>query len=64
MYFDFAGPAEPVRMALAMTDQPWEDKRLTRDQFLALKPGRITILDDPVVDRSVGGARESVCCML
>lgn len=44
LYFDFAGPAEPVRMALAMTGQPWEDKRLTHDEFLALKPGRVLLL--------------------
>nr|ABR09272.1 glutathione S-transferase 2 [Laminaria digitata] len=38
-YFDFAGPAEPVRMALAMTGQPWEDKRVSFSEFPALKPG-------------------------
>ncbi|CAM9421625.1 unnamed protein product [Laminaria digitata] len=38
-YFNFAGPAEPVRMALAMTGQPWEDKRISFDEFAALKPG-------------------------
>ncbi|CAN0497930.1 unnamed protein product, partial [Laminaria digitata] len=35
-YFDFAGPAEPVRMALAMTGQPWEDKRVSFSEFPAL----------------------------
>lgn len=38
-YFDFAGPAEPVRLALAMAGEEWEDKRLTPEQFAALKPG-------------------------
>ncbi|CAN0461497.1 unnamed protein product, partial [Scytosiphon promiscuus] len=38
-YFDFAGPAEPVRLALAMTGQPWEDKRVFSQEFSALKPG-------------------------
>nr|WEX24894.1 glutathione S-transferase [Saccharina japonica] len=38
-YFDFAGPAEPVRLALAMTGQPWEDKRVSFQEFSALKPG-------------------------
>lgn len=43
VYFDFGGLAEPVRMALAMTGQPWEDRRLTHDQFLALKPGQLLL---------------------
>nr|UZD11052.1 glutathione s-transferase 2 [Macrocystis pyrifera] len=38
-YFEFAGPAEPVRWALAMTGQPWEDKRISFAEFPALKPG-------------------------
>ena len=37
-YFDFAALGEPVRMALAMTGQPWEDKRLTGEEFMAIKP--------------------------
>lgn len=37
-YFDFAGPAEACRWALAMTGEEWEDKRLTGQQFAALKP--------------------------
>ncbi|CAN0399117.1 unnamed protein product, partial [Laminaria digitata] len=36
-YFNFAGPAEPVRMALAMTGQPWEDRRISRGELSALK---------------------------
>lgn len=45
-YFDAAGPAEPVRMALAMTRQPWEDKRISREEFAVLKPCKC--LDDVV----------------
>lgn len=37
-YFDFPGPAEPARMALAMGGEQWEDKRLTFEEFGALKP--------------------------
>lgn len=36
-YFDVAGVAEQVRLALAMTGQMWEDKRLTSAEFGALK---------------------------
>ena len=43
-YFDFAGPAEPVRMALAMTGQPWEDNRITFSEFSALKPGKLVCM--------------------
>eukprot|EP00904_Undaria_pinnatifida_P006911 jgi/Undpi1/334/HiC_scaffold_1.g00330.m1 len=38
-YFPFAGPAEPVRMALAMTGQSWEDNRIPFAEFPAMKPG-------------------------
>ena len=37
-YFDIAGAAEPVRWALEHSGLEWEDKRLTRDEFAALKP--------------------------
>lgn len=40
MYFDAAGAAEQVRIALAMTGQMWEDKRLTSAEFGALKPSK------------------------
>ena len=40
-YFDIAGPAEPVRMALAMTGQPWEDKRISFSELPAIKPGKL-----------------------
>ena len=43
-YFDFAGPAEPVRMALAMTGQPWEDNRISFSEFPALKPGKLVCI--------------------
>ena len=39
-YFNFAGPAEPVRMALAMTGQPWKDNRISFQEFGALKPSK------------------------
>lgn len=45
-YFDFAGLAEPVRMALAMSGLEWEDKRLTGEEFGALKPGECPYLAD------------------
>ncbi|CAM9452571.1 unnamed protein product [Ectocarpus sp. 6 AP-2014] len=37
-YFDMAGAAEPVRWALEKGGLEWEDKRLTREEFGALKP--------------------------
>ena len=43
-YFDFAGPAEPVRMALAMTGQPWEDNRISFSDLPALKPGKLVCI--------------------
>lgn len=39
-YFDFDGLAEPVRFALAMTGETWEDKRITSEQFDSLKAGK------------------------
>lgn len=41
-YFDFPGRAEPIRMALAMTGDEWEDKRLSFEEFGALKPCKLT----------------------
>lgn len=37
-YFDLPGPAEPIRLALAISGEEWEDKRLSRDEFAVLKP--------------------------
>lgn len=38
-YFDFAGSrGEELRLALVLTGQPFEDIRLSRDQFLSVKP--------------------------
>ena len=42
-YFPFAGPAEPVRMALAMTGQPWEDNRIPFAEFPTMKPGKLEL---------------------
>lgn len=42
-YFDFAGLAEPIRMALAVSGLEWEDKRLTREEFGALKPSEYVL---------------------
>ncbi|CAN0567115.1 unnamed protein product, partial [Ectocarpus sp. 12 AP-2014] len=39
-YFDMAGAAEPIRWALEKGGLEWEDKRLTREEFGALKPSR------------------------
>ena len=39
-YFDFPALGEAVRMALAMTGQPWEDKRISFDDFKQLKPSK------------------------
>lgn len=37
-YFNFAALGEPVRLALAMSGQPWEDKRISKEEFMAMKP--------------------------
>jgi hypothetical protein len=37
-YFDISGLGEPIRLALSVAQMPFEDKRLERDEFLALKP--------------------------
>lgn len=37
-YFEFPALGEPVRLALAMSGQPWEDKRISMDEFKTLKP--------------------------
>ncbi|CAM9821375.1 unnamed protein product, partial [Laminaria digitata] len=48
-YFDIAGAAEPVRWALEQSGLEWEDKRLTKEEFGALKPslpnGQVPILE-------------------
>ncbi|CAB1115929.1 unnamed protein product [Ectocarpus sp. CCAP 1310/34] len=47
-YFDKAGAAEPIRWALEKGSLEWEDKRLTREEFGALKPslpnGQVPVL--------------------
>ncbi|GKZ01362.1 hypothetical protein MPSEU_001087200 [Mayamaea pseudoterrestris] len=37
-YFDFGGRAEPIRLALALSKIPFEDHRISRADWLALKP--------------------------
>lgn len=37
-YFDIGGAAEPIRWALEQGGLEWEDKRLSREEFGALKP--------------------------
>lgn len=37
-YFDIGGAAEPIRWALELANVEWEDKRLSREEFAALKP--------------------------
>lgn len=38
-YFDVPALAEPVRLVLAMSGQPWEDKRIGMTEFFeTLKP--------------------------
>ena len=36
-YFDIAARAEPIRLALAIGNLPFDDERLTREQFLSVK---------------------------
>lgn len=38
IYFNMPGAAEPIRWALAQSGLEWEDKRLSREEFGALKP--------------------------
>ncbi|KAF4047186.1 Glutathione S-transferase C-terminal domain [Phytophthora infestans] len=48
-YFNFGGRAEPVRLALYVGGVPFEDKRLTREEFGALKSsfplGQVPVLE-------------------
>lgn len=44
-YFDFEGPTAAVRMALHMSELEWEDKRITHDEFVALKPSKCSALE-------------------
>lgn len=42
-YFDVPGLGESVRLALAMSGQPWEDKRIDEAEFYStLKPSKCT----------------------
>ncbi|KAJ3025282.1 UNVERIFIED_CONTAM: hypothetical protein HDU68_007304 [Siphonaria sp. JEL0065] len=47
-YFGIKARAEPIRLALAINDIPFEDERITREQWVALKPttpfGQVPIL--------------------
>nr|UZD11055.1 glutathione s-transferase 5 [Macrocystis pyrifera] len=37
-YFDMPALGEPLRLALAMTGLPWEDQRVSKEEFMAMKP--------------------------
>nr|ABR09271.1 glutathione S-transferase 1 [Laminaria digitata] len=37
-YFDIPALGEPLRLALAMSGQAWEDKRVSKEEFMAIKP--------------------------
>lgn len=39
-YFDAPGVAEPIRWALEAGNIEWEDKRVSREDFAALKPSK------------------------
>ena len=41
-YFDIPALGEPLRLALAMTGLPWEDKRVSKEEFMAMKPSEST----------------------
>ncbi|CAN0351420.1 unnamed protein product, partial [Hapterophycus canaliculatus] len=38
VYFDISGAAEPIRWTLEKAELDWTDKRLTRAEFMELKP--------------------------
>lgn len=40
-YFDLPGPAEAIRLALSISGEEWEDKRLSREAFMAIKPSEL-----------------------
>lgn len=40
-YFDFTGAAEGIRWALEIAGVEWEDKRLSREEFMELKPCKL-----------------------
>lgn len=46
-YFDFAGTAESVRWALEQSGLEWEDKRLSGEEFAALKPSEWKCASSP-----------------
>eukprot|EP00904_Undaria_pinnatifida_P010385 jgi/Undpi1/6477/HiC_scaffold_20.g08956.m1 len=62
-YFNFAALGEPVRLALAMSGQPWEDKRISKEEFMAMKPNlpynQVPILevDGTVIPQSLAQIR-------
>ena len=43
-YFDFEGAAEAARWALELSGLEWEDKRLSPEEFAALKPSEYIII--------------------
>lgn len=38
-YFDIPGPAEAIRLTFYIAGVPFEDKRITRDEFAVMKKG-------------------------
>lgn len=50
LYFDSRGRAEPVRLALALAGQPFDERHVTRDNWLEVKPttplGQVPVLFD------------------
>lgn len=50
VYFDIAGAAEPVRWVLEQGGLEWEDKRLTREEFGALKPSEFILSFWPITN--------------
>lgn len=40
-YFPFPAVAEQIRWALALSGLEWEDKRITMEEFGALKPSKL-----------------------
>ena len=48
-YFDYPALGEPLRLALAMTGQPWEDKRVSKEEFMAMKPSEYSSTEHTAV---------------
>ena len=42
-YFDIPGPAEAIRLAFYVGEVPFEDRRVSRDEFAVMKPGPVRV---------------------